>query len=271
MRAYIASLATAAFLASGSLAAADVAYAVGSVIDGGSHIYRIEDFSTTPHATILSDSGRYLGDIAIHPSTGAAIAIESHSGMLVGVNLSDGSLSPIGNTGVLGINALEIAADGTIYARSYDSSNLWTLDPATGAASVLLDTGFTGGSDIALAPNGSDLYATASLGDGVGTALVRIDLDSLNASAVGVFADDSPLVVPGLDFGPSGDLYAFSGNDAIGAATIYHVDPNTGAATLIDSISGAQNVGLLGAAVIPEPGSLALLTLGLISRFRPRR
>lgn len=271
MRGFLAFVGSLAVLATALPAQADIAYAVGSILDGGSHIYRIDNFNSTPTATVLADSGTYLGDIAVHPTSGTAYAIASHTGMLHMVDLNTGDLTLVGDTGVIGLNSLEVAPNGTIYARAYDSDGLWSLDPNTGAATLLVETDFGGGSDLALAPNGTDLYATASLGDGVGTALIRIDLNSMNVVSIGSFGQN-PLLMPGLDFDSNGNLYAFAGQDNSGLAQVYHVDMATGAATLIDSIAGAQDLGLLGATIaIPEPASLSLVGIGLAALLRRRR
>lgn len=253
------------------------AYAVGSTVgSGSSQIYRINEYATDPVADVIVDSGLYLGDIGINPSSGDAFVIEGHApGRLFHVDLATGTLDLVGSSGLNGLNSLEVAADGTIYARAFNSSLLWTLDPQTATPAVLVDTLYSGGGDLALSPTGEALYATADAGSGLSTALMHIDLETAAVVEVAdISINQDTEAWAGIDFDPDGNLFGFLGHDNIGLAQVYSIDLDNYGATLVGDVVGAEELGLLGAAIpvtppVPEPASLALmLAASLLLRRR---
>lgn len=249
-------------------ARAEVAYAVSSDVLGTSRLYRIDNFDSAPTAVVIGNTGRVLSDIGINPYTGQAYGVTA-PGELFGINLNNGALTLIGTSGINGLNSLEVAPNGTIYARAFNSSFLWTLSPANGAATVLLDTGFGGGSDVALMPNTNFLYATANTGNGLGTGLIRVDLGTNAVLVVGAFGGNNAMA--GLDFDLSGNLFGFRGADVSGIAEVHRISSVTASPSLIGAINGAGQLGLFGAAIIaPEPASFGLLATALLLAIRRR-
>lgn len=97
-----------------------------------------------------------------------------------------GTTTFIGDTGLTGIEGLAADASGTIYAADNSSDSLYTLDAATGAASLVgaftFDVGGVGGIDFA--PDGTLLYSTSS-GD-------LYELDATDASVLVSYGDIGP-------------------------------------------------------------------------------
>lgn len=245
----------------------DVAYAVGSNVPGGSHIYRIDNFATAPVATVISSPGFVLSDIGINPANGDSYVVDA-LGNLYGLDRGNGALSLIGNTGVTGLNSLDVGPNGVIYARSWNSANVWTVSPLTAAANVLLDTEFSGGSDIAVSPDGLELWATADTGSGIGTGLIRVNLNTLGVDVIGLFGTNAGL--PGLDFDSQGGLWGFMGGDSSPLAEVLSVNQLSGSASMVGTIAGAETLGLFGAAIVPEPASLSLLAVAGLVALRRR-
>ncbi len=183
------------------------------------------------------------------------------------VNTTTGVFSSIGDltgsTGGTGALTAPVGG-GTLYY--FDHSNqLFTINPANGAATVVGPLGFSlGGSwDITFAQNGN-LYVTTN----------------------GYFGEINPSTGLGSEIGyngiqmqglvaADGGVYGFSGNE------MYSINLTTGAATfLMDTPSGIGNIEtgteVPSAVTTPEPGSLLSLLLGLALlgafalRYRPQ-
>jgi hypothetical protein len=218
-----------------ALAAADTLYAVGNGVgDNSSNLYRIDNYATAPTATDIGETGRVLLDLAIDPTTGVAYAIDDGSS-LYHVDLTNATTTLIGPLGVQGENALEFAADGTLYSWGYNNPTLYRIDLATGAATGVLDVGAHSGGDLAY--KGGMLYGST------GTSLVRIDLHTQTTTSIGAFGFSDMF---GLDFDDAGVLYGAQGTNSSGFADLFKIDEGTGLATLIGPINGASSMGLLG-------------------------
>jgi len=158
-----------------------------------------------------------LSDIAYDPF-GNLWGITLHG--LYSIDTTAGSATPINSFGssVL-LNALTFGSNGTPYAMGLNSTDLYTLDLASGAATSLGSVGFISDGDLAFDNKGS-LYLSATPGlGGTNSRLVQIDATTLSASLIGT------------DLGME-DVYGLSFTDGImfGAAgtKIFEINLSTG-------------------------------------------
>ncbi|HXT51902.1 MAG TPA: PKD domain-containing protein, partial [Thermoanaerobaculia bacterium] len=224
-------------------AAAGVLYAVEN--DDASTLYRIDDYTTSPHATDIGPTGLYSPAIAIDPTTQLLYGFDDRTHDLYRIDASTGSATSIGDSGLSSpsLVALAARADGTLFAWDAFNTNLYRLDKASGHATLVGYTGYHAGGDLVFAADGT-LYGST------GSTLVRIDPVTASASAVGSFGVSS---VFGLAVAADGTLLAGRDTSSIlDSSRLYRVDRNTGAATPI------------GGALSRSLGDLALLSVGAI-------
>jgi len=206
----------------------------GTDTDQSRHIYRVEQYETSPSAIDLGASGERLTDIAIDPCTARAYAITIDK--LFSVDLVTGKLNLLGTlNGLTGLNSLEVACAGPLYAWGISDTRIFTIDPSTLSTQSVVDTGLHVG-DLALSPDGAALFGTT-----LDNQLVRVDLASKTATSVAL--QNAPDRIPGLDFGSDGQLYGVLGNDFKGSATVCRIDPKTGTVASIGPIANAQHLG----------------------------
>ncbi len=208
----------------------------------------------TGATTAVGGTGVVLTDIAFSP-TGDLYGI-SFSG-LYSVNTSNGATSLIGGFGSISgtANALVFGADGTLYMAG---TSLYSLNTLTGAASAIGSIGYQSGGDLAFI--GSDLYMASSTNQ-----LVEVDVTTGVGSLIGSLGVGSMF---GLATPDNVNLYGVAGQ------SVYLVDTSSGAASFQSSFSPTLSGGAFGLAFlseagggndVPEPGTLALLGLALLS------
>ena len=259
---------------SGVLAVALLVVACGAETSRAGQILWIDDAFgnigtvdvSTGASTVIGNSGVSLTDIAFAPN-GDLYGVTFTS--LYKINTHTGLATLVGNLGDVvnaGANALVFAPNGTLYAASALSPDLFTVNPATGAATAVPGT-LSVGSAGDLAFNGGKLFLTARTND-----LIRVDNlpGPVSGSIVGPLGFTDVLA---LATGDDGVLYGVEGTQ------ILQVNTTTGHATLLinyfgNALAGANGATVLPAALsVPEPGSLVMgcisVLVGLgVARYR---
>jgi len=210
----------------------------------------------TGAATVIGEMPVTMTDIAFDPS-GNLWGISFNG--LYRIDRHNAATALIGNFGP-SLNSLVFGADGTLYAAS---TELYTLNTSTGAATLVGTGGGYNSGDLAFA--GGNLYLT-SLGDN----LFTLDTATGAGTSVGPIGFSS---VFGLATDNNVDLYGVTGTDVIG------IDPATGDGTLLTDYAGtdlgaANGSAFLseaGASAVAEPHVLALLGFALVGFWLQRR
>lgn len=207
----------------------------GVSFDNSSIIYRIDNFATAPAAIPVSFTGiPFLTDVAIDPVTRQAYAISME--ILYEVDFDTGGVSAVGPFGSAasgaGLNSLDIALDGTMYAAGNPTTFLFEINKSTGQASPLFDTGRRFRGDIAYDPLTDSLFGAALSGSQ--TRLVQI----LPATSQVVDIGPNGVSFPGFEIAEDGTMYGAE------ADLLYEVSRQTGASTLIGNTGAQTGVGL---------------------------
>jgi len=194
--------------------------------------------------------------IQINPNTGSLLSSAGITDGVNGISIADLAVSPV--TGLIyGIRSVQDGFGGF--------GNLYTINPATGLATLLGSTGHFFGS-IAFAPNGTLYMSSADL-DFATDNLTNISLKTLNPSnAAQLSSIAAPEFFGALAFSPEGVLYAGNGDQG----QLFRLNPATGAETLVGS-TGRNFVGDLAFAPVPEPGTLGLVFAAVVGIALRRR
>src|SRR5262245_1333390 len=178
---------------------------------------------------------------------------------LYSINRSTGSATLIGSFGVPLMHALAFDnSTGALYGAYGGNNGLYSINPSTGAATLIGVTGFTV-SGLAFDPATNELYGTSyAPGD---TRLLRIDTATGQATPIATIA------LTGSSFDPeTGVLYGIT-NGALGLpGGLYTVDIPTGTASLVGplSLNNPLDLQFVPGQVVPEPGALTLLGIGIV-------
>ncbi len=241
---------------------------------------------TTGATTLIGDMGVEMSDIAIDNIGGTAtmfgVSFAANSG-LYSINMTTGAATLIGSSGTF-LDALAFSPTGTLYAAggtagcgpppasSPACGTLYTVNTSTGHATAVNSTpgGYNSAGDLEFI--GNTLYVTSdssSTNGGGNDTLYTIN----PATGIGTAATNNLgfQFVYGLAYVPeSSTLYGFNdvGNHVV------TINPSTGVATSVATYS--NTIEITGAAELaPEPGTLAIMALGLATlaglAFRSRQ
>lgn len=236
-----------------------VALPIMYVLDGSGRLGTVD--AGSGDVELIGDLGRVLTDIAFDPF-GNLFGLSSSNLYLI--NADTAATSYIGAHGIEGANALVFSETGELYAAGRSSTNLYQVDTATGLGSSLGDMGFSSAGDLAF--NGDGFFLAAK-----SNRLVSVDLDNLaNSFTVGSFGISS---VFGLATGEDGVLYSVAHTQICQTSTLTGQTSNcvdytdggldTAFGEAFYTESGAEDP-IAPAALVPVPGSLLLMSLGLI-------
>lgn len=196
----------------------------------------------------------------VYPS-GTLFGLDDYTDLLYTFDLRTGRASPVDFPIFIDYGkSLAFDAEGRLYAMEFNA--LYELDLAAGKPTVVLETNF--------GPDGIDIAVTpVAFGDGhvfpPGTlfgvdsgALYALDIRENKSTELG--KPGFNLVNETLAFGPDGTLYGLGDAGAQDVLTELHFMP-LGATV----IGATGHGGLWGAAIIPEPASLLLVSLALLA------
>jgi hypothetical protein len=166
---------------------------------------------------------------------------------LYSVNQTTGGLHTIGSLSNLTYYAFGSTTTGLYMVDTV--GGLWNINPATGANTFVGSTHLMMDSQsVGLSTGSGTLYIA------LGSNIYTINTSTGLASFVGTSGS--------TDFGAlisvSNTVY---GASVVAPNSIYTFDPTTGIASFLTNVSGDYSFGL--AAIVPEPGSFALLSLGI--------
>jgi len=226
-------------------------------------LYRID--LGTRQATFIGTAGNHGGRIVAQVSgltygpNGLLYGVSGTHKALFRFDRTNGSAEYIGSLGVDGEPggpqgsldlALTFGCDGSFWMTSAVTRDLWKVDPFSGAATKIGNTGrqFSG-----LAARNGVLYAVGINAD---RGFYRIDTGSAAATLIGSFGGSIPWIDPA--FGSTGTLWAtlsYNPPEFRDWSDLATISPTTGALTNLGPITGPErlrNISMRGLAVAPN-------------------
>ena len=210
-----------------------------------------------------------LEGLAFDPVTGDLFAVDDSTNQLVTINVATGVGAVVGSLGGFAQldPGLAISAAGVIFmtADIINGTQLYTVNKTTGAA-TLVGTSSVDHID-GLAWLNSELWGISPTTD----SLYKINTSTGAASLVGStginFHEEAGLASDGTD------LYGVYDGSPGTSGLVFKINPATGAAsTPVATLKGFEGLAIRSASqVIPEPGSLVLLSMGAFAIFIARR
>lgn len=192
----------------------------------------------TGELTEIFDTDIRWTDIDIAPDN-SVFGIDGSQ--LYSIDLEAQSVTPIGSHGVRSLNALEIGEDGTLYAASVFSPEIYTLNPANGTATEIGTIPF----DAVSAGDLQFIDGTLYLADPQDLIALNVENDTFNgASSIGSFSLTGGSI-RGITVDEDGDPIGFTEN-----GNILTFDLATGATTPIGTVE--NNTEINGSAAVPE-------------------
>jgi len=192
---------------------------------GNVGIYSIDP--ATGVATLITDTGvtGYASPAAAFDSVGRRYFFVSNGGELFTVNVASGGVTHVtGSMAELQYDPLTAKLYGHRFVPTSGSVGIYSIDPATGAATLITDTAVTGYVSPAAAfdPVGRRYFFVSNVGE----------LFTVNVASGGVTHVTGSMAE--LQYDPlTANLYGHRFVPTSGNVGIYSIDPATGTATLI--------------------------------------
>jgi hypothetical protein len=184
---------------------------------------------------------------------GALYSVSFGGDTLYQVDPTDGALSSIGTSG---INYFELGSTLTTLYAIDSSGDLDSVNPSTGAATLIGSTGLSLGGDWTLSSNSSTLYFT----DFAGGAENLYTLNTTTGLAILIGPTGGP-EYGGLMWDGISVLY---GGEVLPGQTVDTLNTSTGLATVGPSLTGTGDFyGLAPLLAAPEPATWSLLGAGI--------
>lgn len=216
-------------------------------------------FSVNPDtgsSVLIGSAGVQLADLALTPGGqlfGASLT------NLYSVNPATGAATSIGAFGATSsMVGLDVGAGGALVGVS-QNGGFFTVNPATGSATLQFSAAFTYTGDVAFFA-GDVYYVTASFGDG--SHLIELDSAAHSTVDRGLIAAGE--LSPGLDFDLNGRLIAF---DTSGRAYAIPNFTSSGSGVLLSNAGIAMAGATTLPASVPEPAALALCGWSAVGLF----
>jgi hypothetical protein len=270
-------------------ARADVLYAATGAngVAGSLFILDPANGAVTQDVGLLRDAqGRSYGltGLAFDPVTGVlygATANQSPTspGFLVTVDPATALVTPVGSFGVARTLAdLTFTPSGTLLGTNSQTPNVFTVNPTTGAATMLGGGSGIGGTTLGGGLAANPTSGTIFLGQGASGPLWTIN-PTTGAATQAATLSGAPIpdgAINGLAVDGAGTLFALNSDRGGGVATtvdLLTINTATGAVTNrgltvpnLDAITFLRTP-----AAVPEPGSLTLLGVGALGLICARR
>lgn len=178
----------------------------------------------------------------IDPATGSQISSVSTSGAYTGLEFVGGVLF------------------ATMITSGGGNSDLVTVDPVTGTATVIGPTGYQGITGLAFDTSTSTMYGTLGGGDPNSGALITIDLSTGAATIIGPTGPDK---VGSIEFGSDGSLYGgVTSTSSLWPQAFVSIDyTGGGVANPVNVNTGYSITGLANTVVVPPTSTVAIPTL----------
>ena len=233
------SLTVAVFVGLVGSAHATTGWAVQSGVNDG--LYRI-DLETGEETAVGSGVGFFQTRSLAFDAQGRLFAVDSGVDQLIQINLGTGVGTPVGSTIEGTVHSLEFDCAGRLLmvANPAGTHNLYTVDPASGAGTLVGPTGMT---VAGLASTQNTVFALTGAGASVG--LGTVDPATGGVAPIGL-TGQMDLQAGGLAADSSGALWAISPDPA---GNIYGVNSSTGAAVLQGAVNAANGSGFGGLAI----------------------